>query len=379
MEENNKLIPVSNSLVSIERQIAIGDKIINQKIEELFNRAFKLINSKNIDIDSNYNYLADFLKNESLLNSEKFSFLVENEQDYQNAIEIFDKIIKIDSNFKFAYYLKGIIYQKLILVKESIHSFTTALMIDDGFICALIRRKEIFEIYNYELALNDCNKLISLQPDNSEYYHSRANILFSLEKIKESINDYKICLKLDCSNIRAYNNLGRTYLYIEENELARLNFLKAIEIAEKHLVTNPDNYKLYYYIAYAQHRMDKNNEALLYLNKSFEINKDYSSVFCLRSSVYNKLKKYQASIDDSLRYLEINQIDFSKYTFLGLIYEKLKEYNKANDVFTKSIEMNIYKINPEYYRAHLFRSQVRKLLYDTIGSREDYKIYEKFF
>ena len=376
MEDNNKLIPINNSLVSIERQIAIGDKIINQKIEELFNRAFKLINSKNIDTDSNYNYLEDFLKNESLLNSEKFSFLVENEQDYQNAIKIFDKIIKIDSNFKFAYYFKGIIYQKLILVQESIHSFTTALMIDDGFICALIKRKEIFEIYNYELALNDCNKLISLQPDNSEYYHSRANILFSLEKIKESINDYKICLKLDFSNIRAYNNLGRTYLYIEENELARLNFLKAIEITEKHLVTNPDNYKLYYYIAYALFRMDKNNEALLCLNKCIEVNKDSTGALIIRSRVNNELKKYQASIDDSLRYLEINQLDFSEYIFLGLVYKKLKEYNKANDVFTKSIEMNIYKINPEYYRAHLFRSQVRKILGDLNGSKEDYEIYK---
>jgi tetratricopeptide (TPR) repeat protein len=375
---NNKLIPVTNSLISIEKQLTIGDKIINKKIEELFNKAFKLINSKNIDVNSNHNYLADFLKDESLLHSEKFLFLVQNKKDYEYALEIFDKIIQIDCNFKFAYYLKGIVFQKLILVQESINSFSKALQIDNQFVSALIERIKLFEIYNSELALNDCNKLISIQPDNSEYYLTRANILFSLEEIKESINDYLISIRLEPNNISAYNNLGRTYLNIEEVELANTNFFKAIEIAEEHLVKQPYNYKLYYYIAYAEYQLEKYNKALLSIDKSIEIENDYANAYVLRSRLYNIFSKYKESIDDSLKYLESNPLDFSEYNFLGLIYEKVKDYKKAEECYTKSIEMNIYKCNPEYYRAHLFRSSVRKILGDLNGSKEDYEIYKQF-
>lgn len=371
---NNKLIPVTNSLISIEKQLTIGDKIINKKIEELFNKAFRLINSKNIDVNSNHNYLADFLKDESLLHSEKFLFLVQNKKDYEYALEIFDKIIQIDCNFKFAYYLKGIVFQKLVLVQESINSFSKALQIDNQFVSALIERIQLFEIYNSELALNDCNKLISIQPDNSEYYLTRANILFSLKEIKESINDYLISIRLDPDNIRAYNNLGRSYLYIEEVELANANCFKAIEIAEDHLVKQPNNYKMYYYIAYAEWQLEKYNKALLSINKSIEIENEFACAYDLRSRLYNIFSKYEESIDDSLKYLELNSLGFSNYNFLGLIYEKVKDYKKAEECYTKLIEMNICKCKREYKVAHRLRSWVRETLGDLKGSKEDHEI-----
>lgn len=105
MENNkNQLIPVNNSLVSIERQIFIGDKIINQKIEELFNKAFKLINSKNIDISSENNFLYDFLFNEDCLMNEKYTFKAKTKDDYLIALDLLDEIIKLDKYYKLAYY-----------------------------------------------------------------------------------------------------------------------------------------------------------------------------------------------------------------------------------------------------------------------------------
>lgn len=379
MKENeNKLVPVNNSLVSIERQIAIGDKIINQKIEELFNRAFKLINSKNIDSDSNYNYLADFLQNESLLNSEIFLFLVQNEQDYVNALEIFDNIIKIDSNFKFAYYFKGIIYQKLILVQESISSFSTALLIDDEFVCALIKRVELYEIYNYELALNDWNKLILLRPNNYDYYYKRAYILFLLNNISESKKDILFCYKLEPNNIPFNTILGRILEKMGEEKLAKEIFIEVIELSEKCLIENPNNYKLYYYIGYAQRWLKKNNEALLSLNKCIEINKNYASALILRADVNAILRKYSASIDDMLEYLVLNPLDFTVYNSLGFRYTRLNNFIKANECFTKSFEMNIYKNNPVFANTFKFRSKMKQDMGDRIGSREDFNNYLKF-
>lgn len=327
MEENNKsLIIVNSSLAKIEKQIAIGEKIINKTIEELFNKAFKLINSKKIDIDSNYNYLSDFLKDETLLHSEKFSFVVQNDEDYIQALEIFDKIIELNGSFKLAYYFKGLIYKKnhnrllsneiygLFFLKsnldktndlfyiESIDNFSKVLEIDNEFVYALFERIDLHEKENIDLALIDCNKLISLNPNYSDYYRIRANILIGLDKEKESINDFKKSIKLDSQNIRAYNNLGRAYLLFEKEELARENFLKAIELAESSLITNPNNPILYYFIGYAKIGLEKYNEAIFYLKKSLEIKSEFYFAELLIELILNiTINNKDIKVDDLWR------------------------------------------------------------------------------
>lgn len=302
MEENNKsLITINSSLAKIEKQIAIGEKIINRTIEKLFIKAFNLISSKKIDIYENYHYhkyyyLLGFYTD---FDSEKFSLVVQKDEDYIQALEIFDKIIELDGSFINAYYFKGLIYKKnynrrfsnemndLFLKKsnldktsnlfyiESIDNFSKVLEIDNEFEPALFERIDLYEKENIGLALIDCNKLISLIPDYSDYYRIRANLLIGLDKEKESINDFKFSLELDSNNIRAYNNLGRAYLLFKNKELARENFLKVIKLATSKLTTEPNNFMLYYFIGYAKIGLLDYNGANFYLKKSLQIKSEF--------------------------------------------------------------------------------------------------------
>lgn len=378
MENNkNQLIPVNNSLVSIERQIFIGDKIINQKIEELFNKAFKLINSKNIDISSENNFLYDFLFNEDCLMNEKYTFKAKTKDDYLIALDLLDEIIKLDKYYKLAYYFKGIISKKIFLIDESIAYFSKAIEIDKKFIVALIERIALLnDSYKFDLAFNDCNHIISLKPDCAEFYHERANVMFSLGKKNESINDYKVSLELDDTNIRAYNNLGRTYKSLNYFELAKENFNKAISLAEENLAFDNKNAKSNFYIGYAKWQLEKYTASLESLNEAIHINPEYTSALQIRAIVNKELRNYKDSINDYKKYLKLNPLCFNSYNSLGfLYYDKTKEYNKANKCFTKSIDL---KFNPKLKNSYYFRSKVRKELGDVNGSNEDYKIYQYY-
>lgn len=381
MEENSKsVITVNTSLAKIEKQIAIGEKIINKTIEELFNKAFRLINSKKIDIDSNYNYLSDFLKDETLLDSEKFSFVVQNEEDYIQALELFDKIIELNGSFKLAYYFKGIVLQRIHLIEESINFISRAIEIDKEFIMAIVKRVELLEEkFEFDLALNDCNNLIIFKPDCAEFYHTRANVLFSLDKKIESINDYNISLELDNTNIRVYNNLGRTYKSLGNDKLAKENFNKAIRLVEENLIVDNKNAKFHYYIGYAKWQLDEFTTSLESLNKAIQINSDYESAINIRAIVNKELNNHIEAINDYKKYLELNPLDFITYNSLGfLYYQKTREFEKAKDCFTKAIDLNHSKSNPTYKNSHYFRSNVRKILGDVNGSNEDYMVYQKF-
>ena len=325
MKENeNKLVPVNNSLVSIERQIAIGDKIINQKIEELFNRAFKLINSKNIDSDSNYNYLADFLQNESLLLFEWERFWQDNYENDIQALKIFDSIIELNKNFKLAYFFKGIIYSgysdlqsemvKLFFNKskldktenlfytESMNNFSKVLEIDDKCSYALYLRIFLNVNRGDELiALHDCNKLITLMPLCSDFYRIRGNVLLNLGKKVDSLNDFMFSLELDPSNMRTYNNLGRAHLSFENFTLANKYFHKAIELASIQLKSNPNDPYLYYYLGYANTGLGNYIEGQYNLKKSLDINSRFFYAHeiewwvekIINNTFYKKLNKYE--------------------------------------------------------------------------------------
>lgn len=329
MEDNNKLIPVNNSLVSIERQLTIGDKIIYQKIEELFNRAFKLINSKNIDTDSNYNYLADFLQNESLLLFEWRRFWSDNYENIIQALKIFDSIIELNNNFKLAYFFKGIIYGQYsdykseivelffnkfkldktekLFYTESINNFSKVLEIDDKCSYALYQRifLNVFEGDDL-IALHDCNKLITLNPRCSDSYRIRGNILFSLGKDLDSLNDFKLSLELDPNNIRTYNNLGRAHLSFENFTLANKYFHKAIELASIKLKSNPNDPYLYYYIGYANIGIENFIEGQYYLRKSLDINSNFYYASELEWWVREKIINNQF-------YKKINDYELIKY------------------------------------------------------------------
>ena len=237
---------------------------------------------------------------------------------------------------------------------------------------------ELYEIYNYELALNDWNKLILLRPNNYDYYYKRAYILFLLNNISESKKDILFCYKLEHNNIPFNTILGRILEKMGEEKLAKEIFIEVIELSEKCLIENPNNYKLYYYIGYAQRWLKKNNEALLSLNKCIEINKNYASALILRADVNAILRKYSASIDDMLEYLVLNPLDFTVYNSLGFRYTRLNNFIKANECFTKSFEMNIYKNNPVFANTFKFRSKMKQDMGDRIGSREDFNNYLKF-
>jgi tetratricopeptide (TPR) repeat protein len=91
---------------------------------------------------------------------------------------------------------------------------------------------------NYEMAVRDYSKAISLFPDFQEAYNNRGNAFAKLHDIDSAIKDYKKAIDLDPSDASAYNNLGNAY--IEKDDLA-----KAAEYLTKAIEIKPDYAKAF--------------------------------------------------------------------------------------------------------------------------------------
>ena len=81
---------------------------------------------------------------------------------------------------------------------------------------------------DYEGAINDLNKAITLKPNYSEYIYFRGIAKDRFGKHQEAINDFKKAINLDSSKHYYYYSLGITFYKLREFENAKTQFTNSL-------------------------------------------------------------------------------------------------------------------------------------------------------
>ncbi len=89
------------------------------------------------------------------------------------------------------------------------------------------------DIGKKDLAMQDYNKAISLDPKQSSIYNSRAKLLFANQAYLESIQDYTKGLSIDPDNVEMLVNRGAAYAATGQYEIALRDIDKAVKIDPK--------------------------------------------------------------------------------------------------------------------------------------------------
>lgn len=373
MENKNKdsssIIPIrSTGLVRVRNILEIVDKILYNDIQEIFNKAFFLLNSKNIDKNScNYLLLLQecSISERNLL---QFSFEAKEEQHYIEAINLFSNILEIKPNNYLSIEFRGIAkYKSTDLIG----------------------------------AINDLNKAISNGLGNKDTYYYLAVSKFWQSRDSSALDDFNNAI--NCNPIFAEAYLGRGMM---KSSLS--NFTEGIEDFNKAINFNPDLYTAYYSRASANRLLGNYKEALkdydfaienipnaIYFwergltkqclkdfigaitdyNKSIEANEinntsDYPGYFG-RGKCKSYIKDYKGAISDFTRAIKYYQ-NYEIYFERGISYFANKEYSKAIEDFSKAIDFDSSNPNTFHLRggANFYLNQYDLVINDTTKSIE---------
>lgn len=100
-----------------------------------------------------------------------------NQGDYQQAIEEFNRVISIDSEYVDAYCGIGIVYLNQKNYKKAIETFEKATALDpDEPIAYYLLGRAYKEIMNYEQAISAWNKFLALHPRGKRARRLRKHI-----------------------------------------------------------------------------------------------------------------------------------------------------------------------------------------------------------
>ncbi len=272
-------------------------------------------------IDLDPFYAAAFFKIGEVLGDEK---------EYTKAVDFYNKVIDLgNSNPRLASY-------------------------------ALINRSNIYiEQDSLDLAFNDINNAIKLNPLSSDLYRIRGSFYQNqLNDNNNALLNYTEAIKLDPKNYKNWFLRGNLYANsIMDSELAMDDFMVA---------SKKDSTKSEVYIAIGNVYMTNNDfeSSLYYFNKAIELN--YKDTFLMidsylkRTIVYRKLNRIQDALQD-LDYLvekdNSNPIIYARRGYHNFYYEN--KLQQSIDDYSKAIEFD--QQNMTYY---LERSRVYNKMKD---------------
>ncbi len=392
----------SADLVRVSNSISIINKILFSDIEEQFNKAFYLLNSKNLP-ETKENYLVFFECTQDYRNKNIFKFEAKQESHYQESIALFSDVIKIKPKHALSYEFRGIAKTRILDDQGAIDDLSIAINMGSSNKDAYFFRGEARRMHLIDTkgAIDDFSKSLSYDPLHVEAYVSLGIVNEKLKGYTAAIEEYTKALDIDNQKYFAFYRRGCVHAQLGNYAEAILDYNRAIDI-------NP-NYNYYWDRAKARQMQKDYMGAIADFTKSLELinaNKpteyanyfgsgkskfamedyegaiaDYTlaiqyaeshEVYIAKAKALFKQKAYAEAIQDISKAMEFDPSQANDYCLRGYIHYVINEVGAAIQDYTIAIELN-----PDFPNPYYLRSIARKHIGDDAGANKDEDFFQK--
>jgi len=184
-----------------------------------------------------------------------------------------------------------------------------------------------------EIAEKLLNELYAIEPNNEEIYIQKANIYSKRDNHEKAVELLEVALKYTDDLADVYNLIGMEYLFMDNLELAKENFIKCLE-------EDTEDQAALYNVVYCYEFLDQNEQAILYLDKYIN-NNPYSEIAWHQSGrLHYGLKKYEEALRDFEYATLIDDEFLGAYMEKAKALERLKRYDEAIEAYSRTIELD---------------------------------------
>jgi tetratricopeptide (TPR) repeat protein len=167
-------------------------------------------------------------------------------------------------------------------------------------IISLFRIAEAYlEVKDYKNALRYFNKVLEVEPQNSDGIWGRAMVAYYLEDFKLSLDDLTHYLTICPEDSVAYSNRGLIYDNLGETDFALHDYNHAIKI-------DPEDANVYVNRGNLYSDLEKLDFALYDYNHAIEINPQLAQAYINRGNLYDNLGEIDFALHDYNCAIEID-------------------------------------------------------------------------
>ncbi len=308
--------------------------------------------------------------------------------NYKKAIEYFtysipdDPIKSIDSSRIFFY--RGNTWNDMKEYNNAINDYTKAISINPKYDEAYNSRGLTYQKKGeYDKAIEEYTATLKINQNFTCAYINRGCVYRTKNDYDKAITDYNSAVKIDSKNPLSYLGRGDVYQETGEYDKAIKDYTKTIQLGLEHECL------LCSYLFRAYH---SRGDLYLYLGKYDEAIEDYSwyideetkedDIFNKRGFAYHTKGEHDKAIADYTKAIQINTKNTWSYNSRGLAYQNKGKYDKAIADYTKAIQIDsessikyytqAIKINPKNTWAYSNRGYAYQTNGEYGKAIEDY-------
>jgi len=261
----------------------------------------------------------------------------EDEDDYNLSLSKFESMLKTNKILFFdSEEFEEIILHYLDMGKASLAKKALKLALEQHPKSTGLKLVQVeMLVYDDKLDLAEklLNELFAIEPHNEEIYIQKANIYSKRDNHEKAVELLKTALKYTDDYADVYNLIGMEYLFMDNLELAKENFIKCLE-------EDLDDQTALYNVVYCFEFLDQNEQAIEYLNKYIDKN-PYSEIAWHQVGRLNYgLKKYEEALK-AFDYATLIDDEFlGAFMEKAKSLERLKRYKEAIESYNRTIELD---------------------------------------
>jgi tetratricopeptide (TPR) repeat protein len=292
----------------------------------------------------------------------------EDEEDYNISLSKFESMLKTNKVLFFdSEEFEEIILHYLDMGKANLAKKALKLALEQHPKSTGLKLVQV-EMLVYDDKLDQAEKMLNdlyaIEPNNEEIYIQKANIYSKRDNHLKAVELLKEALQYTDDFADVYNLIGMEYLFMDDLELAKENFIKCLE-------EDLDDQSALYNVVYCYEFLDQNEAAILYLNqyidknpyseiawhqvgrlnyglknyaeaiRAFEyatlIDDEFVGAFMEKAKAFERLKKYEEAIESYRQTIDLDDVTSYALLRIGKCYEKLGNKEEALKYFNKTV------------------------------------------
>ncbi len=230
------------------------------------------------------------------------------------------------------------------LLKQSIDAQSfQEVVLDRGLyeICETLINRQVIVLTNlnkFQESTGLCFEFSKLLGNAGIWVNCGAR-LFEMGKFKDSLESYRLALKIDPISFDAWYNSGNSYLQMED-------YKRAIECYQEALAIDPDNAQAYNNLGSAQFFLGEYENALCSVDKALSYGRDQYSSLINKSLILKRICRFRESADLCLEASLIKPQDYYSWYLRGICLHELYDFVGAYEAYE-----NVVKLDPANCRA----------------------------
>jgi tetratricopeptide (TPR) repeat protein len=259
---------------------------------------------------------------------------------YTEAIERYDRILRINKTYVNAYLEKGQIFYNKNNYDKAIKNYNDAIE-------NKVKNDQIYYHFGealkakgeYEKAIKNYRKSLEISSNLSSAYEGLGDVYESLKDFDNAANNFKIALDLDKNKPDVFRKLSVAFLKKGKLEKAIDEYKRALKVNHEYA---------YIYEGIAEELRLRGDTGLI--EKIYDLastsGSKAASFYSNLGYDYHQLRKYDKAIENYKKAIDIDPMNAYNYNNMGVVFFEIGNYNDAKYAFDKAIALK-----PDYADA----------------------------